>query len=98
MNLRVIKNDVDFLVNDFVSDCLLFCDFNDGKKDEEVSALITEALVKADSVVARINHPKDENGKKFAKKEMKAYYKAINKDLYGSFDDLFQRLSDLAKK
>jgi hypothetical protein len=92
MNLRVIKKDIEFLVNDFVADCLIFSDFHNGEKDAEVKDLVTEGLVFANQLFARVNHPvKDEKG------SVKAHYKAINKELLEGFDKLFEKLSQLAK-
>lgn len=101
MNLRVLKKDIDFLLNDFISDCLIFSDFHAQKKDEEVKGLISDALILSNSLAQRVNHPVKvaENGKsvKLEGKEVKAYYKAIKMDLYKGFDELFQKLSALAK-
>ena len=105
MNLRVIKKDVDFLLNDFVSDCLFFNDFHEGKKETEVKQLVSEGIILANDLFNRINHPvkKVANEKGIEKivrlqgKETKEFYKAINKDLYTGFDNLFINLSELAK-
>ena len=105
MNLRVLKKDIEFLMNDFVSDCLLYNDFSDGKKEEEVVALITEGLALSESLKARVNFPKKvvANAKgveKFVRKEGKevnAHYKEIQKDLYEGYDQLFDKLSALVK-
>ena len=105
MNLRVIKKDIDFLVNDFVSDCLIFSDFHDGEKDEQVLDLITECITMADSLIGRVNFPKkivaNEKGVqkvvRLEGKELKEHYKNINRDLCKGFDELFDKLSVLAK-
>ena len=106
MNLRVLKKDIDFLVNDFVSDCLLFSDFNEGAKDESVKDLVCEALALANALTDRLNKPfktiQNEKGfdkvVRLDKKETKAHYKAINQDLYAGFDKMFEKLSELAKQ
>ena len=105
MNLRVIKKDIEFLMNDFVSDCLLYNDFSDGKKEEEVVSLIREGIALSDNLNARVNFPKKvvANAKgveKFVRKEgkeVKAHYKDIQKDLYEGYDKLFDKLSSLVK-
>ncbi|MBR5735274.1 MAG: hypothetical protein IKX60_00565 [Bacteroidales bacterium] len=105
MNLRVLKKDIEFLMNDFVSDCLLYNDFSDGKKEEEVVGLIREGLALSDSLNARVNFPKKavanaRGVEKFVRKEgkeVKAHYKDIQKDLYEGYDKLFEKLSALVK-
>ncbi|MBP5302193.1 MAG: hypothetical protein J6Y88_02980 [Bacteroidales bacterium] len=105
MNLRVIKKDIEFLMNDFVSDCLLYNDFSEGKKEKEVIDLITEGIALSESLNARVNFPKKvvANAKgveKFVRKEgkeVKAHYKDIQKDLFEGYDKLFEKLSALVK-
>lgn len=105
MNLRVIKKDIEFLMNDFVSDCLLYNDFSEGKKEEEVVALIKEGLALSESLGARVNFPKKvvtnaRGAEKFVRKEgkeVKAHYKEIQKDLFEGYDKLFEKLSALVK-
>ena len=105
MNLRDIKKDIAFLMNDFVSDCLLYNDFSEGKKEEQVVGLIREGLALSDSLQARVNFPKKAvaNAKgveKFVRKEgkeIKAHYKDIQKDLYEGYDKLFEKLSAVIK-
>jgi hypothetical protein len=92
-------------MNDFVSDCLLYNDFSDGKKEEEVVSLIREGIALSDNLNARVNFPKKvvANAKgveKFVRKEgkeVKAHYKDIQKDLYEGYDKLFDKLSSLVK-
>ena len=105
MNLRVLKKDIEFLMNDFVSDCLLYNDFSDGKKEEEVVSLIREGIALSDNLNARVNFPKKvvttaRGAEKFVRKEgkeVKAHYKEIQKDLYEGYDKLFDKLSGLVK-
>lgn len=106
MNLRVTKKDITYFVNDFISDCLIFDDFNEGKKNEQVRGLVAEALVLGDSLFQKVNHPlKDENAEggnkksvKMTGKELASHYKAVNKELLEGLDKLYQKLSALAKE
>lgn len=105
MNLRVIKKDIKFLMNDFISDCLLYNEFSEGKKEEAVAGLITEGIALAESLTSRVNFPKKvvTNAKgveKFVRlegKEVNAHYKNIQKDLFEGYDKLFEKLSALVK-
>jgi hypothetical protein len=90
MNLRVIKKDIEFLIGDFVEDCLLFAMCHpEADKTEEVEKLINEASDLADNLFFKVNHPDKEN--------VKAHYKAVGMELLSSLDGLCQRLSALAK-
>lgn len=89
MNLRVIKKDIDFLVGDFVEDCLLFAMCHPDKNTEDVEKLINEACDLADYCYDRVNHPDRNN--------IKAHFKAIGDDLVNGLDELCQKLSALAK-
>mgnify|MGYP007102051257 FL=1 len=92
-------------MNDFVGDCLLYNEFSEGKKEEQVVELITEGIALSESLNARVNFPKKvvSNAKgveRFVRlegKEVKAHYKAIQKDLLEGYDKLFDKLSTVIK-
>lgn len=92
-------------MNDFVSDCLLYNEFSEGKKEEQVVELITEGIALSESLNARVNFPKKvvSNAKgveKFVRlegKEVKSHYKTIQKDLLEGYDKLFDKLSAVIK-
>ena len=91
MNLRVIKKDIEFLVSDFVDDCILFAMLHpEDEKTAEAEKLINEACELANNLFERVNHP-DKNA-------IKAHYKAVTMDLLKGLDGLCERLSALAKK
>ena len=91
MNLRVIKKDIEFLIGDYVDDCILFAMLHpEDEKTEGVEKLINEACELANSLFERVNHPD--------KKNIKAHYKAVGQDLLTGLDALCEKLSALAKK
>ncbi|MBQ0122007.1 MAG: hypothetical protein KBS38_00090 [Bacteroidales bacterium] len=90
MNLRVIKKDIEFLVGDFIEDCLLFAMFHEEVPTEKVEVLMNEANDLADDIFDKVNHPAKDV-------KLKAYYSQIMKDLYKGLDDLCAKLSALAK-
>ena len=92
MNLRVIKKDIEFLIGDFVEDCLLFAMLHPDKDLTKVEELIEKAGDLADDLFYRVNHPD-----KSSKKATKAHYKEIGHDLIKGLDDLCEGLSALAK-
>lgn len=91
MNLRVIKKDIEFLIGDFVDDCILFAMLHpEDEKIEDVEKLINEACDLANNLFERVNHPDKNN--------VKAHYKAVGQDLLTNLDALCEKLSALAKK
>ena len=91
MNLRVIKKDIDYMVNDFIEDCLMFVMVHQDKDVEKVEELINEADDLAISLIKRVNNPEKGAG------SLKPYYNAIVKDLYSGLDALCSKLSELTK-
>lgn len=88
-NLRVIKKDVIYLVNEVISDCWLYMYFNENKNTEEAQKIITDAIILGENIFEQINHyPKDDAGK---------HFKAVSKKLLSEIDGLFVRLSALNK-
>ena len=88
-NLRVIKKDTIFLVNEVISDCWLYMFFNEGKNTQEAQSIITDAITLGENIFEQINHyPKD---------DAKKHFKTVNNKLLESIDALFVRLSDLNK-
>lgn len=90
MNLRVIKKDIEFLVSDFIEDCLIFAMLHDDVPTEKVEVLVNEANDLADDLFARVNHPAKDA-------KLKSYYNDVVKDLYKGLDELCEKLSALAK-
>ncbi len=88
-NLRVIKKDVIFLVNEIISDCWVYMYFNGEKNREEVQKIVADAVELGDNIFEQINHyPKDDT---------KKHFKALNQKLLEGVDALFVRLSALSK-
>lgn len=90
MNLRVFKKDVDFLVEEIISDALLGLNFAKGSEKEEVIInVINEAVALRDATYTKINHPDKEN--------IKAYYNGVRREFLESLDGLFEKLSETAR-
>ncbi len=88
-NLRVIKKDVIFLVNEIISDCWVYMYFNGEKNREEAQKIVADAVELGDNIFEQINHyPKD---------DAKKHFKALNQKLLEGVDALFVRLSALSK-
>lgn len=99
-NLRVIKKDVVYLINEVISDCWVYVCFNGDKNLEEVEKITADAIELGDNLFEQINHyPKCAKGgdKKEAALETKKHFRAINNKLLEGVDALFDRLSKLNK-
>ncbi|HPS25585.1 MAG: hypothetical protein WC110_09640 [Bacteroidales bacterium] len=88
-NLRTLKKDVDYLVDEVISDCCTFIYINPDKNEDEVIAVINQAVELRDRMFDRINNIQDN--------PVKPYFKAIKEDLIKEVDALFQKISELAK-
>ncbi len=89
-SLRDIKKDIEFLIGDFVEDCLLFAMLHPEKDVAKVESLINEASDLADSLFDKVNHPA-------ADVKPRAYYNRVGADLLNGLDALCEKLSALAK-
>ncbi|MBQ7773517.1 MAG: hypothetical protein IJ383_05585 [Bacteroidales bacterium] len=88
-NLRVIKKDVIFLVNEVISDCWVYMYINGEKNLDEAKKIVADAVELGDNIFEQINHyPKD---------DAKKHFKALNQKLLEGIDALFVRLSALNK-
>ena len=90
MNLRDIKKDIEFLIGDFVEDCLLFAMLHPEKDLNKVEDLINEASDLADTLIDKVNHAPQDVKKR-------TYYNRIGAELLTSLDGLCEKLSALAK-
>jgi cytochrome b involved in lipid metabolism len=88
-NLRKIKKDIDFLINEVISDCYLFLSFHPGGKEQEVETILLEAVNLRNDLYNRVNSAPSE--------ERKQHYVAISKDLLAGVDKLFVKVSELSR-
>lgn len=88
-NLRTIKKDVIYLINEVISDCWVFMYLNGEKNHEEAKNIITDAISLGDNLFDQINH--------YPKEGTKEHFKQINVKLLSEVDALFKRISALAK-
>lgn len=90
MNLRVIKKDINYLVNEFLSDAFISMGFtDDDSKSEQILALANEALDLRDETLVKVSHPT--GGKR-------EYYRNLTDELLSALDVLYDRLSGVVSK
>ena len=88
-NLRTIKKDVIYLINEVISDCWVFMYLNGDKNHEDAKNIITDAIALGDNLFEQINH--------FPKEGTREHFKQVNAKLLTEVDALFKRISALAK-
>lgn len=90
MNLRVIKKDVNYLIDEFISDALISLTFvEDDDKTGKVIGLTNEALELQEETLCKINHPDGER---------RAYYRNVMDTLLSALDALYDKLSEEVSK
>jgi hypothetical protein len=87
-NLRKIKKDIDFLVEEVIADCYLYAEFNPTGKQDEVSNILLDTVNLRNELFERVNTPPDTG--------RKGHYSAVAKDLLEGADRLFTRVSELS--
>ena len=90
---RELKKDIDFLVNEVISDCYTYLYLNGTKKQDQVIDLMNEVVEKRNELIYRVNHSE----KKDDKKQTREYFKSIFNDLLVMVDHSFSKLSELTK-
>ena len=90
MNLRDIKKDIEYIIGEFIDDCMLFVNLNPGKDSDEVAKIIDEAVDLYNDLKDKVN-AKVEGSRK-------AYYNGIRKELFEKTDELCEKLSSAVSK
>ena len=85
MNLRDIKKDIEFFIEEFLDDCALFIGLNPEKNSDEINKIIDEAVDLYNELKDKINHPE---GTK------RSYYNGIRKELFDRLETLSEMLSE----
>jgi hypothetical protein len=93
-SIRELKKDIDYLVFEVISDCFVYSNVHPDNKTDELTALISDAVEFRNDLIVRVNNPDGKDNPKI----VKAYYKAVQKDLLSGVDKLFERLSSMSAK
>ena len=93
-SIRELKKDIDYLVFEVISDCFVYSNVHPDNKTDELTALISEAVEFRNDLIVRVNNPDGKDNPKI----VKAYYKAVQKDLLSGVNKLFERLSSISAK
>ncbi len=91
-NLRTLKKDIDYLVEEVMSDCYLAIFFHPEKKDS-VLAIMQEAVDMRNNLFHRVNNPPE----KFNTHLNRKHYGQIRREMFSKIDKLFNDLSIVNK-
>lgn len=93
-SVRELKKDIDYLVFEVVSDCLVYANLHIDDNTQKVSEIIEDAVELRNDLIAKVNQPEGKGDTK----AVKLHFKNIRKELFTGVDKLFDSLSSLSKK
>lgn len=85
--IRELKNEVNYLTFEIISDCNTFMNMHYDKKEQAIK-LVEEAVALRNDLIQKINHP-DQNSKK--------YFNDLRTQLIDGADKIFEKLRKLIK-
>ncbi|MCK9208871.1 MAG: hypothetical protein M0P66_17305 [Salinivirgaceae bacterium] len=85
--IRDLKNEVNYLIFEIISDCNTFMAFHPAKSESTIK-LVEEAVQLRNSLIQRINHPETTSPK---------YFNDLRKELIDGADKIFEKLRKLIK-
>ncbi|MDE6140773.1 MAG: hypothetical protein K2J31_05190 [Alistipes sp.] len=91
-NLRNLKKEIDYRLEEFVFDCEMAIYFQPNK-EEEVVGLMEKGVELRNALYAKVNNPGEPKNASLVRK----YYSALRRDMISSFEQLFGDLSAINK-
>ena len=92
-NLRNLKKEIDYRLEEFVFDCEMAIYFQP-TKEEDVVAIMENAVALRNALYIKANHPTEPKNASLVKK----YYAALRRAMLSCFGSLFEELSSLNGK
>ena len=89
-NLRNLKKEIDYRLEEFVFDCEMAIYFQPSKEDAAVE-LMEKAVALRNAPYVKANNPTEPHNPSLVRK----YYAALRKDMVSSFESMFADLSAL---
>jgi hypothetical protein len=86
-SVRNLKKDINFVLGDIIEAVYMWEMTSSGQPTEKSEALIDEAIVSFDSLIAKLNEKNVEN--------KKAHFRAINKQLEETATQLVEKINAL---
>lgn len=91
-NLRNLKKEIDYRLEEFVFDCEMAIYFQPNK-EEEVVGLMEKGVELRNALYVKANNPAEPKNASLVRK----YYSALRRDMISSFEQLFGDLSAINK-
>lgn len=91
-NLRNLKKEIDYRLEEFVFDCEMAIYFQPNKEDEIVG-LMEKGVELRNALYVKANNPNEPKNASLVRK----YYAAFRRDMISSFEQLFGDLSAINK-
>ncbi|HHV03767.1 MAG: hypothetical protein WCQ69_04035 [Bacteroidales bacterium] len=88
-NLRTFKKDIDYLIDEVISDCCTFIYINPDKKEAKAMEVLNEAIALRNEMFDRLN--------KIHEKPARPHFKTLKEEFLKRVDALFEKISELAK-
>lgn len=85
--IRELKNEVNYLTYEIISDCNTFMNLHADKKEQAVK-LVEEAVALRNDLIQKINHPSETSSK---------YFNDLRNQLVDGADKIFEKLRKLIK-
>ncbi len=91
-SLRMLKKDIDYLVDEVVTDAYLSLYFHPERQDDIVK-IIQDTVDLRNSLYEKANNPAEKKNKSLVRK----HYAQVRREMFDGIDGLFVRLSDNGK-
>ena len=91
-NLRVLKKEIDYRLEELVFDCYMAIYFQPAK-DKEIFAVMQEGVELRNALYTKVNNPTEPHNASLVRK----YYAALRQEIVNSFGELFEKLSQINK-
>lgn len=92
-NLRTIKKDIDYLVNEVIYDCYMALYFHENK-NEEIIGVMRDAADLRNELYEMVNNPAEKRNRSLVKK----HYAFVRTEMYSRIEGLFDKLSRIVNE
>ena len=91
-NLRVLKKEIDYRLEELVFDCDMAIYFQPAK-DKEIFTVMQEGVESRNALYTKVNNPTEPHNPSLVRK----YYAALRLEIVEEFGKLFEKLSEINK-
>lgn len=92
-NLRTLKKEIDYCLEEFVFDCDMAICFQPSK-EQEIFDLMRQAVELRNAMMKKVNNPAEPHNRSLVRK----HYAALRVELDNEFEKLFEALSEINNK